>query len=61
MTFRKPLLIGILAVLAGASSLAATIDIAGVKVEDNATVANTKLQLNGAGIRYKGPFKVYED
>jgi hypothetical protein len=38
---------------------AATVDIAGVKVEDNATVGGTKLQLNGAGIRYKGPFKVY--
>ena len=40
-------------------TLAATVDIAGVKVEDNATVGGTKLQLNGAGIRYKGPFKVY--
>ena len=59
MTFRKTLLIGILTLLAGASSLAATVDIAGVKVEDNATVGGTKLQLNGAGIRYKGPFKVY--
>lgn len=36
-----------------------TIDISGVKVEDSATVAGTKLQLNGAGIRFKGPFKVY--
>lgn len=35
------------------------VDIAGVKVEDTATVAGVKLQLNGAGIRYKGPFKVY--
>lgn len=38
---------------------AATQDINGVKVEDSATVAGTKLQLNGAGTRYKGPFKVY--
>ncbi len=37
----------------------AAIDIAGVKVEDTATVGGVKLQLNGAGIRYKGPFKVY--
>lgn len=36
-----------------------TIEISGVKVEDSATVAGTKLQLNGAGIRFKGPFKVY--
>lgn len=59
MRIFKPLLTGTLALLLGAASLAATIEIAGVKVEDNATVAGTKLQLNGAGIRYKGPFKVY--
>lgn len=41
------------------ASLAATIEISGVKVEDSAMVAGTKLQLNGAGIRYKGPFKIY--
>lgn len=55
----KPLLAATLALFVGAAAMAATIDIAGVKVEDNATVAGTKLQLNGAGIRYKGPFKVY--
>lgn len=59
MRFSKPLLAGALALLLGASALASTIDIAGVKVEDSATVAGTKLQLNGAGIRFKGPFKVY--
>ena len=36
-----------------------TVELAGVKVEDSVTIAGTKLQLNGAGIRYKGPFKVY--
>jgi Chalcone isomerase-like len=41
------------------ASLAATLEFSGVKVEDSAMVAGTKLQLNGAGIRYKGPFKVY--
>lgn len=41
------------------SVLAAPIELSGVKVEDNATVAGTKLQLNGAGIRYKAIFKVY--
>lgn len=40
------------------ASWAAT-ELAGIKIEDTATVAGTKLQLNGAGIRYKGPFKVY--
>ena len=38
---------------------AATQEIHGVKVEDSATVGGTKLQLTGAGTRYKGPFKVY--
>lgn len=43
---------------AATASWAAT-ELAGVRIEDTATVAGTKLQLNGAGIRYKGPFKVY--
>ena len=38
---------------------AAPLDISGVKVEDSATVNGVTLQLNGAGTRYKGPFKVY--
>lgn len=38
---------------------AATQEIHGVKVEDSVTVSGTKLMLNGAGTRYKGPFKVY--
>lgn len=46
------------ALLVATASLAAT-EIHGVKVEDTVTVAGTKLQLNGAGTRYKGPFKVY--
>lgn len=45
--------------LGAASSAFAVTEIAGVKVEDTATVGGVKLQLNGAGIRYKGPFKVY--
>lgn len=52
------LLTGFLTLTLGTASLAAT-ELAGVKVEDTATVGGTKLQLNGAGIRYKGPFKVY--
>lgn len=59
MGFFKHLWAAALTLALGAGAMAATIDIAGVKVEDSATVAGTKLQLNGAGIRYKGPFKVY--
>lgn len=33
--------------------------VSGVKYEDAATLGGHKLQLNGAGTRYKGPFKVY--
>jgi hypothetical protein len=40
-------------------STAATIDLAGVKLEDQVAVAGSPLLLNGAGIRYKAVFKVY--
>ena len=43
----------------GSGVVAATQEISGVKVEDSAEVRGAKLPLNGAGIRYKGPFKVY--
>lgn len=38
---------------------AATIQLSGVKIEDQQTVAGSQLVLNGAGIRYKAVFKVY--
>lgn len=47
------------AALGMAAAQAATLDIAGVKISDEASVANTNLPLNGAGVRYKGPVKVY--
>jgi hypothetical protein len=43
----------------GFAAHAQTLDVAGVKVPDTASVANSPLVLNGAGVRYKGPFKVY--
>jgi hypothetical protein len=45
--------------LAAPAAHAATVDHAGVKLEDRATVAGSPLVLNGAGIRYKAVFKVY--
>jgi hypothetical protein len=47
--------------LAFAPSLvgAATTDLAGMRIENQQTVAGTALVLNGAGIRYKTVFKVY--
>jgi len=51
------------AVLAAACTLPAAAGaqtaVSGVKYEDAALLAGTRLQLNGAGTRYKGPFKVY--
>lgn len=38
---------------------AAQVTISGVKYDEALDVRGTKLQLNGAGTRYKGPFKVY--
>ena len=38
---------------------AETIDVGGVKLETTTTLGNAKLQLNGAGVRYKAVFKVY--
>ena len=42
-----------------ASLGAGAIEVAGVKVDEGAEVAGSRLVLNGAGIRYKAVFKVY--
>ena len=42
-----------------ATALAGSRELSGVKVEDTVALGGTTLALNGAGIRYKGPFKVY--
>ena len=39
--------------------IAQTTEIAGVKFTNTVQLGNTKLQLNGAGVRYKVVFKVY--
>lgn len=59
MRYLKTFMAGAAGLALSTAALCSTIELAGVKVEDTATVADTKLQLNGAGIRYKGPFKVY--
>jgi hypothetical protein len=53
MQFMKRFITGVAALTLSATALAATIDLAGIKVEDSAMVGGTKLQLNGAGIRVK--------
>lgn len=59
MRYLKSVLVGIVSVFLGASALAAAIEVHGVKVEDSMTVAGVKLELNGYGTRFRGPFKVY--
>lgn len=58
MKLASRILSGLAALMVATASMAAT-ELHGVKIEDTITVAGTKLQLNGAGTRYKGPFKVY--
>ncbi|MGC4367507.1 chalcone isomerase family protein [Hydrogenophaga sp. R2] len=54
----RPLIaLGLACALTGAQ--AATIDVAGVKLEDRITLAGSPLLLNGAGVRYKAVFQVY--
>jgi hypothetical protein len=53
MRFIKQLISAALALTLSTASLAASIDVAGVKVEDSANVAGTALLLNGAGVRVK--------
>jgi hypothetical protein len=44
---------------AAAQNTASVTEVGGVKFDNSVQVANTKLQLNGAGVRYKAIFKVY--
>jgi hypothetical protein len=59
MKFIKPLALLTLSGLLACNALAAALEIHGVKLDDTAEVHGSRLQLNGAGTRYKGPFKVY--
>jgi Chalcone isomerase-like len=45
--------------IAPLASLAAVVEVAGVKFEDAIDQRGSKLVLNGAGVRYKAVFKVY--
>jgi hypothetical protein len=47
------------AALAAPLAAGAQVTVSGVKYEESAQIAGARLQLNGAGTRYKGPFKVY--
>ena len=55
----RPSIAAALLALAPLLANAEPVELAGVKLEDHATVNGTPLVLNGAGIRYKAIFKVY--
>ena len=55
----RNLMLGAALSLLTAVSMAATVDVSGVKMEDTIEFRGAKLELNGAGVRYKAVFKVY--
>jgi hypothetical protein len=50
---------GALAVAVAPAALAQAVTVSGVKFDETIDFRGSKLVLNGAGLRYKGPFKVY--
>ena len=55
----RHLMLGAALSLMTAITMAATVDVAGVKLDDSIELRGAKLDLNGAGVRYKAVFKVY--
>ncbi|MGE0099411.1 MAG: chalcone isomerase family protein [Hydrogenophaga sp.] len=56
---KSSLLVLVFSILLPTAAGAATLDVAGVRLEDRITLADRPLVLNGAGVRYKAVFKVY--
>ncbi len=48
-----------LACAASVAAAAAPVEVAGVRLDDPVELRGSRLQLNGAGVRYKAVFKVY--
>ena len=59
MSFLKQCMTALAALTISFSATAATIDGGGAKIEDAVELQGSKLQLNGAGVRYRAVFKVY--
>ena len=59
MSFFKQCLTALAAMAVSFSAAAATIDVGGAKIEDAVELQGSKLQLNGAGVRYRAVLKVY--
>lgn len=59
MKFIQTIVLAIAGSLLTLGALAATVDVQGVKLEDTIEMQGSRLQLNGAGTRFKAIFKVY--
>ena len=59
MSFVKHCMTAIVALFISFSASAASLDVGGAKIEDAVDLQGSKLQLNGAGVRYRAVFKVY--
>ncbi|MEO8390137.1 chalcone isomerase family protein [Polaromonas sp.] len=59
MTLTTRCIAGLAGLMLSFGVLAAPMEVSGIKLDDPVEVNGTKLQLNGAGIRYKAVFKVY--
>ena len=59
MSFIKLCTSALIALTISVSASAATVDVGGAKIEDAVDLQGNKLQLNGAGVRYRAVFKVY--
>jgi hypothetical protein len=57
--FRQLVAVAAGALLFAAAASAQPVTVSGVKFDEQVDLRGTKLVLNGAGVRYKGPFKVY--
>ena len=53
-------ILGLMGLVLSMNVLAAPVVLSGIKLEDTIVLHNTKLQLNGAGTRYRAIFKVYD-
>ena len=59
MIFAKRCMTILAGLMLSASILAAPVEVSGIKLADPIDLSGARLQLNGAGIRYKAFFKVY--
>jgi Chalcone isomerase-like len=59
MTLHTKLMVFMAGLILSTSSMAAVVEVNGVKFEDTIDLGGSKLVLNGAGTRFKAIFKVY--